>query len=36
MEMIHNFNLTYLLDTLISLAAAFVLGGLIGIERQVR
>jgi putative Mg2+ transporter-C (MgtC) family protein len=36
MEVIHNFNLTSLLDTLISLAAAFVLGGLIGFERQVR
>jgi putative Mg2+ transporter-C (MgtC) family protein len=36
MEAIHNFNLTSLLDTLISLAAAFVLGGLVGFERQVR
>jgi putative Mg2+ transporter-C (MgtC) family protein len=36
MEAIHNINLTSLLDTLISLAAAFVLGGLIGFERQVR
>ncbi|BCU06417.1 MgtC/SapB family protein [Allochromatium tepidum] len=36
MEAIHNFNPTSLLDTLISLAAAFVLGGLIGFERQVR
>ncbi|HBA3650115.1 TPA: MgtC/SapB family protein [Escherichia coli] len=36
MEAIHNINLTSLLDTLISLAAAFVLGGLIGFERQYR
>jgi putative Mg2+ transporter-C (MgtC) family protein len=36
MAAIHNFNLTSLLDTLISLVAAFVLGGLIGFERQVR
>jgi putative Mg2+ transporter-C (MgtC) family protein len=36
MEAIHNFNLTSLLDALISLAAAFVLGGLIGFERQYR
>jgi len=36
MEAIHNFNLTSLLDTLISLAAGFVLGGLIGFERQYR
>lgn len=36
MEAIHNINLTSLLDTLISLTAAFVLGGLIGFERQYR
>jgi hypothetical protein len=36
MEVIHNFNLTSLLDALISLAAAFGLGGLIAFERQVR
>jgi putative Mg2+ transporter-C (MgtC) family protein len=36
MEAIHHFNPTSLLDTLVSLAAAFVLGGLIGFERQVR
>jgi putative Mg2+ transporter-C (MgtC) family protein len=36
MQVIHNLNPTYLLDTLISLAVAFVLGGLIGFERQVR
>jgi putative Mg2+ transporter-C (MgtC) family protein len=35
-EAIHNLNLNSLLDTLISLVAAFVLGGLIGFERQVR
>ncbi len=36
MEAMQNINLTSLLDTLISLAAAFVLGGLIGFERQYR
>lgn len=36
MEAIQNINLTSLLDTLVSLAAAFVLGGLIGFERQYR
>ncbi|MCX7946133.1 MAG: MgtC/SapB family protein [Hydrogenophilus sp.] len=36
MEAIHNINLSSLLDTLVSLAAAFVLGGLIGFERQYR
>jgi uncharacterized membrane protein YhiD involved in acid resistance len=36
MEAIQNINLTSLLDTLISLATAFVLGGLIGFERQYR
>jgi putative Mg2+ transporter-C (MgtC) family protein len=35
-EAIHNLNLNSLLDTLISLVVAFVLGGLIGFERQVR
>jgi putative Mg2+ transporter-C (MgtC) family protein len=35
-EAIHNSNLNSLLDTLISLVVAFVLGGLIGFERQVR
>ena len=36
MEAIQNINLTSLLDTLISLTTAFVLGGLIGFERQYR
>ncbi|GBU15282.1 methyltransferase [Polaromonas sp.] len=36
MQAIHNFNPTSLLDTLIALIAAFVLGGLIGLERQYR
>ena len=36
MEALHNLNLPSLLDTLVSLATAFVLGGLIGFERQVR
>ncbi|BBL76707.1 MgtC/SapB family protein [Methylomagnum ishizawai] len=36
LEAIHNINLNSLLDTLISLAAAFVLGALIGLERQYR
>lgn len=36
MEAIHNINLTSLLDTLLSLTAAFILGGLIGLERQYR
>jgi len=31
-----TFNLDSLLDTLVSLSAAFVLGGLIGLERQIR
>jgi putative Mg2+ transporter-C (MgtC) family protein len=35
-EAIQNLNLPSLLDTLISVAAAFVLGSLIGFERQVR
>jgi putative Mg2+ transporter-C (MgtC) family protein len=36
MEAIQNLNLHSLLDTLVSLSTAFVLGGLIGFERQVR
>lgn len=36
MEAIHNVNLISLLDTLLSLTTAFVLGGLIGFERQYR
>lgn len=36
MEAIHNIDLQSLLDTLISLSAAFVLGGVIGFERQYR
>ena len=36
MEAIQNFNLDSLKDTLVSLSAAFVLGGLIGAERQLR
>jgi len=36
MEAIENINPTSLLDALISLAAAFVLGGMIGFERQYR
>lgn len=36
MEAINTLNLSSLLDTLISLSAAFVLGSLIGIERQYR
>jgi putative Mg2+ transporter-C (MgtC) family protein len=36
MEAIRNINLASLLDTLVSLAAAFLLGGLIGFERQYR
>ncbi len=36
MEAIHNMNLSSLLDSLISLIAAFVLGALIGFERQYR
>lgn len=36
MEAINNLNLQSLLDTLISLSTAFVLGSLIGIERQYR
>jgi len=36
MQFIHNFDWVSLADTLVSLTAAFVLGGLIGIERQYR
>jgi putative Mg2+ transporter-C (MgtC) family protein len=36
MEAFHNINLISLVDTAISLTAAFVLGGLIGLERQYR
>ncbi|XAH26102.1 MgtC/SapB family protein [Xylophilus sp. GW821-FHT01B05] len=36
MEAFKNFNLMSLLDTFISLTTAFVLGSLIGLERQVR
>jgi putative Mg2+ transporter-C (MgtC) family protein len=36
MEAINNINPTSLLDTLLSLVTAFALGGLIGIERQIR
>ena len=36
MEAIHNINLTSFLDTLVSFSVAFVLGGLIGLERQYR
>ena len=36
MEAFHNINLISLVDTAISLTAAFVFGGLIGLERQYR
>ena len=36
MEAINNINPASLLDTLVSLVTAFALGGLIGIERQIR
>ncbi len=36
MEAIHNINVASLFDTLLSLIVAFVLGGLIGFERQYR
>lgn len=36
MEAINNIDLPSLLDTFVSLSAAFVLGGLIGFERQLR
>ena len=36
MQIIDNFNLASALDTSVSLTAAFILGGLIGLERQYR
>ena len=36
MQAINNINLTSLVDTLVSLSAAFILGGVIGFERQYR
>ena len=36
MQALNNINLVSLVDTLVSLSAAFVLGGLIGFERQYR
>lgn len=36
MEAIQNINLTSLADTSLSLATAFIMGGLIGLERQFR
>lgn len=36
MQMLSNINLASALDTLVSLLAAFILGGLIGLERQYR
>ena len=36
MQAINNINLDSLIDTLVSLTAAFILGGLIGFERQYR
>ncbi|EPG72914.1 Mg2+ transporter-C, MgtC family [Leptospira fainei serovar Hurstbridge str. BUT 6] len=36
MEAFHKINIISLLDTIISLSAAFILGGLIGLERQYR
>ncbi|MCA1324967.1 MgtC/SapB family protein [Herbaspirillum sp. alder98] len=36
MQIFQNINLASLLDTLVSLTAAFILGGLIGLERQYR
>ena len=36
MQALNNINLTSLIDTLVSLSAAFILGGLIGYERQYR
>ena len=36
MQAINNINLNSLIDTLVSLSAAFILGGLIGFERQYR
>jgi putative Mg2+ transporter-C (MgtC) family protein len=36
MQAIQNFNLVSLLDTFVSVTTAFVLGSLIGLERQIR
>ncbi|MGE8413864.1 MAG: MgtC/SapB family protein [Pseudomonas sp.] len=36
MQALHNVNLNSLIDTLVSLSTAFILGGLIGFERQFR
>ena len=36
MQALNNINLDSLVDTLVSLSAAFILGGLIGYERQYR
>lgn len=36
MQAIQNFNLPSLLDTLVSIGSAFLLGGMIGLERQIR
>ena len=36
MEAIHNINVMSFYDTLLSLITAFLLGGLIGFERQYR
>ncbi|MCK1784275.1 MgtC/SapB family protein, partial [Pseudomonas sp. TNT11] len=36
MQAINNINLNSLIDTVVSLTAAFILGGLIGFERQYR
>ncbi len=36
LQFINNFNIDSLIDTLISLSSAFILGGVIGIERQYR
>jgi putative Mg2+ transporter-C (MgtC) family protein len=36
MEALHHFNPFSLLNTLLSLTTAFILGGLIGLERQYR
>ena len=36
MQALNNINLTSLIETLVSLSAAFILGGLIGYERQYR
>jgi putative Mg2+ transporter-C (MgtC) family protein len=36
MEVLHNINLDSLADTSVSLMAAFIFGGLIGLERQFR